>query len=605
MVQTLTLFGSTFRSTEGKDTNPCYLRDQKQGHFLKRELLYGVDRPEAVHLTHSYHHGLAATRLQGVTIGQKLQDTVEKFPEREMFVFKGTNDRRTFQQFYEECDQLAAGLVALGLRRGDRVAMWGPNTLEWVLTQYATARAGLIMVTINPEYQINELVYALRKVGCRAIISATTFKTQDYYKMLHQVCPELERCKGGKLKAKILPMLETVIMLGEEKFPGTFSFPEVLEMGSHAHRRTVLELQDKLQFDDPINIQFTSGTTGRPKGATLTHHNLVNNQWFLGRRLGYHEMHHKICMPVPLYHCFGMVMASLAAAVFGTTVVSPSPTFEPEPTLQAIQEERCTSIYGTPTMFIDMLHHPNFDKYRLSSLTTGQIGGSYCPAEVVKQVVSKMHCPEICLPYGTTENSPLTFLGYKSDSLERKCNTIGQPFPHVEVKIVDTNGDITPVNEPGELWTRGHTTMLGYWDDPDRTAEVIGADRWYRTGDVAVLDEQGYGRIVGRIKDMIIRGGENIYPREIEEFLHTHPKVEDVQVIGVPDKRMGEEVCAWIKLKEGENLAMDDVRTFCKGQISHFKIPRYIRFVKEFPLTVTGKVQKYKMREQTTRDLDL
>ncbi|XP_078588559.1 medium-chain acyl-CoA ligase ACSF2, mitochondrial-like isoform X2 [Branchiostoma floridae x Branchiostoma japonicum] len=571
-----------------------------QDSISTRQSLYGEDISEAAHLTHSYRHGLAATPLQGVTIGQKLQQTVQKFPNREMFVFKRGNVRRTFQQFFEECDQLAAGLVALGLKRGDRVGMWGPNTLEWVLTQFATARAGLIMVSINPAYQVNELVHALKKVGCRAIISASTFKTQDYYKMLHQALPELDRCKAGQLKAKSLPMLETIIMLGEEKFPGTFSFPEVQEMGDHAHRRTVLEMQDKLQFDDPINIQFTSGTTGRPKGATLTHHNIVNNQWFVGRRLGYHEMHHRLCMAVPLYRCFGMVLAAMAAAVFGTTIVSPSPSFEPEPTLQAIQEERCTSIYGTPTMFIDMLHHPNFDKYRLTSLNTGLIGGSYCPAELMKQVVSQMHCPEICIPYGTTENGPLTFLGHKCDNLERKCNTIGQPLPHVEVKVVNINGEITPVNVPGELWTRGHGTMHGYWGDPDKTAEVIGPDRWYRTGDVAVLDEQGYGRIVGRIKDMIIRGGENIYPREIEEFLHTHPKV-----IGVPDERMGEEVCAWIKLKEGENMVENDVKTFCKGQISHFKIPRYIRFVEEFPLTVTGKVQKYKMREQMVKELGL
>ncbi|KAI8484281.1 Acyl-CoA synthetase member 2 mitochondrial [Branchiostoma belcheri] len=476
---------------------------------IKWPAVYGKDGP--VHLTQSYHHGLDTTRLLGVTIGQKLQQTVQEFPDREMLVFKRGNVRRTFQQFFEECDQLAAGLVALGLRKGDRVGIWAPNTLEWVLTQFATARAGLIMVSINPAYQVNELAFALKKVGCRAVISATAFKTQDYYKMLHQICPELERCKAGQLEAKKLPMLETIIMLGEEKFPGTFSFPEVMKMGDHAHRKTVLEMQDKLQFDDPINIQFTSGTTGRPKGATLTHHNIVNNQWFLGRRLGYHEMHHKLCMPVPLYHCFGMVMACMAAAVFGTTIVSPSPSFEPEPTLQAIQEERQ-------------------------------------------------------IPYGTTENSPLTFLGYKSDSLETKCNTIGQPFPHVEVKIVDKNGEVTPVNEPGELCTRGHGTMHGYWGDPDKTAEVIGPDRWYRTGDVAVLDEQGYGWIVGRMQDLIIRGGENIYPREIEEFLHTHPKVEDVQVIGVPDERMVEEVCAWIKLKEGEILGEDDVKTFCKGQ---------------------------------------
>ncbi|XP_066283049.1 medium-chain acyl-CoA ligase ACSF2, mitochondrial-like [Branchiostoma lanceolatum] len=503
------------------------------------------------------------------------------------------------------CDQLAAGFVALGLKRGDRVGMWGPNTLEWVLTQFATARAGLIMVSINPAYQVNELAYALRKVGCRAVVSATSFKTQDYYKMLHQVCPELERCKAGELDSKHLPMLKTVIMLGEEKCPGTFSFPEVMEMGDHAHRKTVLEMQDKLQFDDPINIQFTSGTTGHPKGATLTHHNILNNQWLIGHRLGYHEIHHKICMPVPLYHCFGMVCSTLAAAVFGTTVVASSPSFEPEPALQAIQEENCTSIYGTPTMFIDMLHHPNFDKYRLTSMNTGIMGGSPCPIETMRQVVSKMHCPEICIAYGTTENSPLTFMGYKSDSLERKVGTIGQPFPHVEVKIVDTEGRVSSVNEPGELWTRGHGTMLGYWDDPVKTAEVIGPDRWYRTGDTAVLDEQGYGRIVGRIKDMIIRGGENIYPREIEEFLHTHPKVEDVQVIGVPDERMGEEICAWIKMKGGEKMSVDDVKAFCKGQISHFKIPRYITFVKEFPLTVTGKVQKYKMRELMIKELGL
>ncbi|XP_078601736.1 medium-chain acyl-CoA ligase ACSF2, mitochondrial-like [Branchiostoma floridae x Branchiostoma japonicum] len=580
-------------------TKPCRT-------FSTSRRQHGVDlKPEGVHLTHSYYHNLTTTPLQGITIGQKLQQTVQKFPDREMLVFKRGNIRRTYEQFFKECDRLAAGFVALGLKKGDRVGMWGPNTLEWVLTQFATARAGLILVNINPAYQVHELEYALRKVGCRAIVSATAFKTQDYYKMLHQICPELESCNPGELKTRNLPMLETVIMLGEEKFPGTYSFPEVLDMGDHAHMRTVLEMQDKLQFDDPINIQFTSGTTGNPKGATLTHHNILNNQWFIGHRLGFHEKHHKICMPVPLYHCFGMVGGALAAGVFGTTVVTPAPSFEPEPCLQAIQEESCTAIYGTPTMFIDILHHSNFDNYDLTSLNTGIMAGSPCPIEIMKQVVSKMHCPEVCIAYGTTENSPVTFMGYMADSLERKVGTIGQPFPHVEVKIVDTDGRVTPVNTPGELCTRGPGTMLGYWDDPEKTADVIGPDRWYMTGDIAVLDEEGYGQIVGRIKDMIIRGGENIYPREIEEFLYTHPKIEDVQVIGVPDERMGEEVCAWIKLREGENMEEEEIRAFCKGEISHFKIPRYIRFVSEFPLTVTGKVMKFKMREQMTKDLDL
>ncbi|XP_070552712.1 medium-chain acyl-CoA ligase ACSF2, mitochondrial-like [Ptychodera flava] len=556
--------------------------------------------------TQSYAHTASSVPLVGQTIGKIIDETTEKWPDRTAVVFPQQGIRRTYEEFRQEIDRLAAGLLAIGIKRGDRVGMWSPNRLEWVLTQYATSRIGAIQVNINPAYRPMELEYALNKVGCKALISDQSFKTQDYYEMLREICPELDKSHPGEINSKTLPSLKTVIMLGEGRFPGTYMFDDILEAPSNEHFVEVEELQDELQFDDPINIQFTSGTTGSPKGVTLSHHNIVNNAYLVGRAMEYHTKHHIIGVPVPLYHCFAMVLGSLSGLLNASTVVYPSLSFEPLASLQAIAKERITSMYGTPTMFIDMLNHPDFGKFDMSSLSTGIMAGSPCPIEVMKQAINKMNTKDINICYGLTETSPVSFQATKEDPVEVRVSTIGKPLAHTEAKVIDSEtGDIVAVETPGELCTRGISTMLGYWDDEKKTQEVVGKDRWFHTGDTAVMDENGYVRIVGRIKDMIIRGGENIYPVEVEQFLYTHPKIEDVQVIGVPDDRMGEEVCAWIKLKSAQTADAKEIKDFCRGQIAHFKIPHYICFVESFPLTVTGKVQKYIMRQESIGMLGL
>ncbi|XP_072024538.1 medium-chain acyl-CoA ligase ACSF2, mitochondrial-like [Amphiura filiformis] len=553
----------------------------------------------------SYVHNTGDHPLIGKTIGEYLDETTEKYPDREAVIFCRDGRRCTFAELRQKVDDFAAGLLSLGINQGDRVGIWAPNVLEWVITQYATARIGAILVNINPAYRTDELEYALRKVSCKAIVLAETFKTQNYYNMLADICPELETAAPGRLTAERLPELRSVVMIGNGNHPGTFNSDNVSGMGNAEHKQTVEELKKKLQFDDAINIQFTSGTTGNPKGATLSHHNIVNNCFQIGNVLGYSESYHRISVPVPMYHCFGMVLGSLSTAVHGSTVIFPSPSFEPEPTLKAVNDERVTSQYGTPTMFIDMLHHPNFDQYDLSSLSTGVMAGSPCPVETMKQVNDKMHMKEVTICYGLTEVSPVIFQSpSRTDTLERRVTTVGWPSAHTEVKVINPEtGHIVDVDTPGELCSRGYTTMLGYWDDEKKTREAIDNNQWFHTGDLATIDESGYGRIVGRIKDMIIRGGENIYPTEIEQFLYKHPKVEDIQVIGIPDERLGEEVCAWIKLKSGQQATPEEIKQFCKGQIAHFKIPKVIQFVEGFPLTVTGKVQKYKMRQEMMTNL--
>ncbi|XP_077984125.1 medium-chain acyl-CoA ligase ACSF2, mitochondrial-like [Glandiceps talaboti] len=554
----------------------------------------------------SYAHTVGSTPLVGQTIGKIIESTTEKYPDKTAVVFCRDGIKKTYTQLKEEVDRLAAGLLAIGIKRGDRVGMWSPNRLEWVLTQYATARIGALQVNINPAYRPMELEYALRKVGCKALISDQNFKTQDYWSMLCEICPEVQKSHPGEIQSPNLPELKSVIMLGKGHFPGAYMFDDVMEAPSKQHFIQVEECQDDLQFDDPINIQFTSGTTGNPKGVTLSHHNIVNNADTVGRTLGYDTSDHVISIPVPLYHCFGMIVGGLASMVFGSTAVYPSPSFEPLAALQAIESERCTSQYGTPTMFIDMLHHEDFDKYDMSSLITGVMAGSPCPIETMKQVNNKMNMKEVTICYGLTETSPVTFQSKRDDPIELRVSTIGKPIAHNEAKIIDSaTGEVIAVGTPGELCTRGFTTMLEYWEDEKKTSEVIGKDRWFHTGDIGVMDENGYVRIVGRMKDLVIRGGENIYPVEIEQFLYKHPKIEDVQVIGIPDKRMGEELCAWIKLKAAQTADEDEIKNFCKGQIAHFKIPRYICFVDAFPLTVTGKVQKYLMRQETMPMLGL
>jgi fatty-acyl-CoA synthase len=471
-----------------------------------------------------------------------------------------------------------------------------------VVTQFATAKAGLILVNINPAYRLAELDYALNKVGCRALITATSFKTSDYVGMLATLAPELSTAQPGHLTAAKFPRLQIAIQIGPNTAPGFIAFDNIYRMGAASHRAHLADLAPKLQFDEPINIQFTSGTTGAPKGATLTHHNILNNGFFIGEAMKLTPQD-RLCIPVPLYHCFGMVLGNLACTTHGTAMVYPGEGFDPLATLQTVAEERCTGLHGVPTMFIAQLEHPEFASFDLSSLRTGIMAGAPCPIEVMRRCIAQMHLSEITIAYGMTETSPVSTQTTTDDPVARRTSTVGRVHPHVEVKIIDADGRIVPRGTSGEFCTRGYSVMRGYWDDPERTAQAIDAARWMHTGDLATMDAEGYVNIVGRIKDMVIRGGENVYPREIEEFLYRHPKIQDVQVFGVPDTRFGEELCAWIKLRAGESLTADEVRDFCRDQIAHYKVPRHIRFVDEFPMTVTGKMQKFIMREQMTAEL--
>ncbi|NXD13648.1 ACSF2 synthetase, partial [Nothocercus nigrocapillus] len=557
----------------------------------------------------SYVQGTLDIPLLTKTVGQCLDETVQRFPDRDALVFCRDGVRKTFAQFKEEVDQAAAGLLALGLQKGDRLGVWCPNKYEWVLMQFATAQAGIILVSVNPAYQAAELEFVIRKVGCKALMFPTQFKTQKYYDILKQACPELEKSSPGGIKSKRLPDLSIVIMV-DSKLPGTFHMSEVMQAGESSHIKQLRALQQTLSCHEPINIQFTSGTTGSPKGATLSHRNIVNNANLIGMRLGISEQvslsDYRIGIPAPLYHCLGSVGGCMVTALHGSSSIFSSPSFEGKAALEAVSREKCSFLYGTPTMFIDMLSQPDFDSYDLSSLRGGIVAGSPVPPEIMKMIMTKMHMPEIVVAYGTTENSPVTFMGFPDDNFDKKTETVGCIFPHTEAKIEDpATGESVPLNTPGELQVRGYCVMLGYWDDPAKTSEVVSDDKWYKTGDLASLDEHGYCKIIGRCKDMIIRGGENIYPVEIEQFLHTHPKVEEVQVVGVKDLRMGEEICACIRVRAGQKCTEEEIRAFCKGKISHFKIPRYIVFLNQYPLTVSGKIQKYKLREQMEKHLEL
>lgn len=566
-----------------------------------------IDGPPSLPtLTTSYVHGTSSRPLLCNTVGQALQNTTERWPDREAAVFLQDGIRKTFSQFQQDVDQAAAGLLAMGLKRGDRLGMWGPNTYEWLLFQFATAKAGIIMVSVNPAYQAQEVEFALRKVQCNAIVCPSQFKTQKYCDMLRQICPEIDSARPGAIKSAKLPDLHTVIVT-DSRQSGMYHFEDVMQAGSSQYIQQLEELQKKLSFDEPINIQFTSGTTGAPKGATLSHHNIVNNAYFVGSRMGYDwRPNVRICLPVPLYHCFGSVGGGMCMAVHGVSLVFPSTGYDGRANLAAMESERCNFIYGTPTMFIDLLGQPDLAKFDLSSVEAGIMAGSPCPPEVVKKVINIMGIKEMTIGYGTTENSPVSFCGYPNDNLERKTESVGCVTHHLEAKIVNpTTGQMVPLGTAGEIMIRGYCVMLEYWDDVAKTNECITQSRWYKTGDLATLDKYGYCRIEGRIKDMIIRGGENIYPAEIEQFLHTHPKVHEAQVIGVKDERMGEEVCACIKLQEGQSCTEAELKAYCKGKIAHFKIPRYVSFVNSFPLTVSGKVQKNKLRERTEKILQL
>jgi len=552
----------------------------------------------------SYVCGVADAPLLGSTIGQSLDLAVSRWANREALVSPSHNVRWTWKEFAERVDALAAGFLALGLERGARIGIWSLNRPEWTLTQFAAAKAGLILVTINPAYRLSELEFALAKVGCTAIVTATAFKTSNYMEMINTLIPELAGAKPGELRAAKLPKLRAVIQIGGPACPGTIPFEAVPRMGNDRHRDQIKALGETLQFDDAVNIQFTSGTTGSPKGVTLTHHNILNNGYFTGRAMRLTEKD-RICVPVPLYHCFGMVMANLASVTLGATMVYPGEGFDPLVTLQTIEQEKCTTLYGVPTMFIAELDHPDFKKFNLSSLRTGIMAGAPCPIEIMKRVNTEMNMREVTIAYGMTETSPVSFQSATDDPLERRVSTVGRIHPHVEVKVVDIDGKIVPRGERGELCTRGYSIMLGYWDEAEKTADVLDKNGWMHTGDIAVIDEEGYCNIVGRIKDMVIRGGENLYPREIEEFLFRHPKIQDVQIFGVADDRYGEELCAWVRVKSGETLTGDEVRAFCQGQIAHNKIPRYVEFVDEFPMTVTGKIQKFLMRAAVEERLGL
>ena len=533
----------------------------------------------------SYASGPSDAPLLGRTIGEDLTRTVTRVPHVEALVDVPSGARWTYAEFDEVVDRVACGLLDLGIDKGDRVGIWSPNCPEWVFVQYATARIGAVLVNINPAYRSHELQYALDQSGVRLLVAAPAFKTSDYAAMIEEVRPS---CRG----------LRDVVLLGSDRWHSLAA--------TQVDRAALDDRATSLAFDDPINIQYTSGTTGFPKGATLSHHNILNNGWSVGRLLGYTEAD-RVCVPVPFYHCFGMVMGNLGATANGATIVIPAPAFDPVATLKAVEDERCTSLYGVPTMFIAELGVEDFRSYDLTPLRTGIMAGSPCPVEVMRRVVSEMNMAEVTIMYGMTETSPVSTMTRREDGLERRVSTVGTVMPHVEIQIVDpVTGNTVPTGTPGEVCTRGYSVMLAYWDAPEQTAEAIDAAGWMHTGDLGVMDDEGYVAIVGRIKDMVIRGGENIYPREIEEFLHQHPDIDDVQVIGVPDPKYGEELMAWVRLRAGASeLTIDDLRSYCSGRLAHYKMPRYLHLTDEFPMTVTGKVRKVEMRERAIEILGL
>ena len=552
-------------------------------------------------LVESYARGATDVPLIEQTIGAFFADMVARQPESEALVSVHQGRRYTYAQLQTEAHRLASALLGMGLTPGDRVGIWSHNNAEWVLMQMATAQVGLVLVNINPAYRTSEVEYALNKVGCKLLVTMARFKTSDYLGMLRELAPEWAHGTPGALEAQQLPHLNTVVWIdvagqGEDE-PGLLRFSDLIARGNPDDPR-LAQVAATLKATDPINIQFTSGTTGFPKGATLTHRNILNNGFFIGECMKLTPAD-RLCIPVPLYHCFGMVLGNLACLTHGAAIVYPNDGFDPLTVLQTVQDERCTGLHGVPTMFIAELDHPRFAEFNLSTLRTGIMAGSPCPTEVMKRVVEQMNLREITIAYGMTETSPVSCQSSTDTPLDKRVSTVGQVQPHLEIKIVDPEtGAVVPRGERGEFCTKGYSVMHGYWEDPAKTHEAIDADGWMHTGDLATMDAEGYVNIVGRIKDMVIRGGENIYPREIEEFLYRHPQVQDVQVVGVPDQKYGEELCAWIIAKPGTKPTEDDIRAFCKGQIAHYKVPRYIRFVTSFPMTVTGKIQKFKIRDE-------
>ncbi|HUA10315.1 MAG TPA: AMP-binding protein [Candidatus Acidoferrales bacterium] len=531
----------------------------------------------------SYTHGASGVALIGETIGDLLDRIAREHPDRDAVVSVHQATRLTYAQFARACNEIARGLIALGVRHGERVGIWSTNNLEWTIAQFATAKIGAILVNVNPAYRTSEVEYVLRQSGVSVLLAQTQYKTSDYIGMVEEV------------RAR-LPELRTVVALGEMRPGGDLRWEDLSWLAARVSTDDLALRQRLTQFDEAINIQYTSGTTGFPKGATLSHHNILNNGYFVGEGCRYTSVD-RVCIPVPFYHCFGMVLGNLACVTHGAAIVIPAPAFDPQATLAAVAAERCTSLYGVPTMFIAELALPDFSSYDLSTLRTGIMAGATCPVEVMKRVRTEMHMEGVTICYGMTETSPVSFQSAVDDPVEKRVATVGRVHPHVEVKIVDEHGRIVPRGVPGELCTRGYLVMLGYWNDPENTAAAIDAARYMHTGDIAIMDDEGYVTISGRVKDMVIRGGENIYPREVEEFLFTHPAIRDVSVVGVPDEMFGEQLCAWIILHDGADATAEEIKAYCTGKIAHFKVPHYVRFIEAFPMTVTGKIQKYKLRE--------
>jgi fatty-acyl-CoA synthase len=556
-------------------------------------------------ISHSYAFRGSEKALIGKTIGEMFDEIATKYPDNDAIVSIHQGQRYTYRQLQQEVNRAAKGFMALGLKKGDRLAIWATNISEWIISQFATAKAGIVMVNINPAYRTHELEYALRQSETQALLLLDRFKTSDYVRMFYEVCPEARNSQPGQISSQKLPFLKTAVLLRGETQPGMYTWDEVMKMGDSLPDDVLLERQEELDFDDPINIQYTSGTTGFPKGVVLTHHNLVNNGYFIGECMDFTDKD-RLCIPVPFYHCFGMVLSNLACMTHGATMVLPAEYFDPVSTMSAIEKERCTAVHGVPTMFVAELEHPDFNKFDFSSLRTGIMAGSPCPIEFMKKVNTLMNMKEVVITYGQTEASPGITMSSTDDSLDQRVSTVGRPMPHTEMKIVDPKtSKMVPRGDTGEICARGYMIMRCYYNNPVATDQAVDKEGWLHTGDLGTLDENDYCKITGRLKDMVIRGGENIYPREVEEFLYTHPAISDVQVIGVPDLKYGEELMAWIKLKDGQTVSPEEIKAFCKGKIAHYKIPRYIKFVDSFPMTVTGKIQKYKMRDESIKELGL
>ena len=584
-----------------KYSENCYnicsgARRQKSSYQAGKIKAIGNDFDMTISLA-SYVCGVSHQPLRYQTIGDALSEAATRWGRNDAVVSVHQNLRLTYAQLNEQAEKLALAFLTMGLAPGDRIGIWAPNCIEWTLTQFASAKAGLILVNINPAYRLAELEFALNTVGCKALVLMEKFKTSDYVGMIKTLAPEIQNCMPGKLISKKLPKLENLVVIGQADSKGFIEFEKLKHYGSEKDKKKLHEIQKHLSPDDPINIQFTSGTTGSPKGATLSHFNILNNGYFVGEAIKLTPKD-RVSIPVPLYHCFGMVMGNLGCITHGATMIYPDFGFDPQATLKAIEEEKCTALYGVPTMFVAELACAQFSDFNLESLRTGIMAGALCPEDIMTKVINKMYMSQVTIAYGMTETSPVSFQSAIDDNFQKRTTTIGRVHPHVQVKIVNEQGRIVPCGQQGELLTRGYSVMKGYWGDEDKTAESIDQNGWMHTGDLAVIDDEGFGLITGRIKDMIIRGGENIYPKEIEDFVRKHPNVRDVSIFGVPDQKYGEQVCAWVQLNADSSLNEDEIREHCHGQLAHYKVPKYVKFVDEFPMTVTGKIQKFIMRKQ-------